>query len=146
MNFEYLQYQYPILSPRLTILHQNKNQHSDRQHLIERFGFEPVHFLESSETYPIQKCLKSCFSFGNVVIGFKHLPLPMLQLSANEVGVPVIDVREADFVFVSNHQLLAKVRRIFPEIPIFIQNRSHFSGKISKIDLWRRKSSSVKKG
>ncbi|OEF99984.1 hypothetical protein BHF71_06840 [Vulcanibacillus modesticaldus] len=123
INYQHMLFQYPILSPRLTIKRQKMEQKKDRIHLVERFGFEPVHFLESSDTYSIQNCLESCFSFGNVVVVFKELPLPMLQLSKNEVGVPAIDLRLADYFVVETLKLMSDLRKIFPKTPIFYFNQ-----------------------
>ncbi len=136
--YHYLLYQYPVLSPRLTILRQNEKQRKDRKHLLERFGFEPVHFLESSNSYSKQECITSCFSFGNVIIAYKHLPLPMLQLSVHEVGVPVIDVRQADYIIVKQDKLIKDIRRICSNKPIFYLTNKHNMVSIRKIARWKR--------
>jgi len=142
--YHYLIYQYPILSPRRTILPQTKRQRKDRQHLIERFGFEPVHFLESGKTYSIGRCISSCFSFGNVILVYKKLPLPMLQLSPHEVGVPVVDARQADFIVIDHRSLINKVRKIFKNTPIFFSFNLHNIEKCRKIVRWKKGVKSVR--
>lgn len=118
INYEYLLYQYPVLSPRLTILRQNKQQHQDRKHLLEQFGFEPVHFLENSPSYRSTKCLESCFKFGDVVLVFDTLPMPMLQLSEHELGVPVADTRKAKYIFIKDFKYYSKLKKLFPKVRI----------------------------
>lgn len=118
IDLKYLLYQYPILSPKNTVGRKNKKQLADREHLIERFGFEPVHFLENNYDYPFSECIYSCFNFGSVVIGFKELPMPILKLSVHEYGVSEIDVRTAELIFVKDDGLKNDLRRIFPKIPI----------------------------
>ena len=119
IDYEYLLIQYPVLSPRLTVHRQNTIQKKDREHLLEQFGFEPVHFLESSSTYSVIECLHSCFSFGNVVFAFTSLPQPMIQLSNHEVGVPVVDTRQAKAIFVQNRQFIRKLKKHYKSIPVF---------------------------
>ncbi len=123
ITYEHLLYQYPILSPRLTILRQNNKQKMDRMHLIEKFGFEPVHFLESSRYYSKAKCIESCFLFGNVIFVYQTLPLPMLQLSFHEIGVPVIDVRKADYVITNNKKLIHHLMNLLENKPIIFTNK-----------------------
>ncbi|MFV9511107.1 hypothetical protein [Tepidibacillus sp. LV47] len=127
IDAEHLLIQYPILSPRLTIFRQNLVQKKDRKHLLEQFGFEPVHFLESSKTYSVKSCLNSCFAFGNVVFAFSSLPQPLLQLSSHEVGVPVVDTRKANAIFIQNRDLVNEMKRLYPNIPIIIVNSKRFS-------------------
>jgi len=122
IDYQYLLLQYPVLSPRLTISRQNREQQQDRKHLILQFGFEPVHFLESSPSYRIKECLQSCFSFGNIVFAFSTLSQPILQLSSHEVGVPVVDTRKAQFIFLQDYNLGHKVKRLYPRIPIIFTN------------------------
>jgi len=131
ISYPHLLSQFPILSPRLTILKQNKLQKQDREHLIEQFGFEPVHMLESSKSYTEQQCINACLEFGNVVFGFKKLSAPLLQLSEHEIGVPVVDVRKADVIYVKDLKNISKVRKIFPKTTIFYVN-NHNKIKISK--------------
>ncbi|MFT9486932.1 MAG: hypothetical protein ACH0QD_06140 [Tepidibacillus sp.] len=144
IDYEYLLYQYPVLSPRLTILRQNKTQQQDRQHLLERFGFEPVHFLESSASYSIQEAIQACSAFGNVIFVYHVLPFPMLQLSEHEVGVPTIDTREANWIFVNHYQLIDKIRPLYPNLPILFCKKQQYSNKIRTIYRWRKYSNSVK--
>lgn len=120
IKYEYLLYQYPVLSPRLIALRENQKQIEDRKHLIERFGFEPVHLLESSKFFPVRECLKTCFNYGNIVFMFNYLKTPVLQLSENEVGVPVIDVRKARILFIDQPNLIDKTKRIFKDKPIYL--------------------------
>ena len=118
IDYQYLLLQYPILSPRLTISHQNYKQQQDRKHLISQFGFEPVHFLESNKTYLAKQCLQSCFSFGNVVFAFSSLSQPLLQLSSHEVGVPVMDTRKANTIYLQDWRLGKGIKKLYPKIPI----------------------------
>lgn len=120
MNYEYLLYQYPVLSPRLTILRQNNTQKLDRKHLLQRYGFEPVHFLESSPEYSVSECLEECFEFGDVVLVYNALPKPILQLSSHEVGVAVIDTREANYIAIRDKSSLTRLHKLYPYIPILI--------------------------
>ncbi|TCS83494.1 hypothetical protein [Tepidibacillus fermentans] len=127
IDYQHLLIQFPVLSPRLTILQQNHSQKEDRKHLLEQFGFEPVHFLESSKTYSVKKCLNACFNFGNVIFAFSSLPQPLLQLSPHEVGVPVVDTRKAKAIFIQNRELINKIKRLYPQIPVFIMVKKMFS-------------------
>jgi len=120
IDFKYLIFQYPILSPKNTVGRKNKKQLEDREHLIERFGFEPVHFLKNNYDYPSSRCIYSCFNFGSVVIGFKELPMPILQLSKHEYGVTAIDVRTAELLFIRDRGLKNELRKLFSKIPIVI--------------------------
>lgn len=138
IDYQYLLYQFPILSPRLTVMRQNEDQNKDRVHLIKQFGFEPVHFLESSYDYSIKRCIEDCFSFGNVVFALDQLPLPMLQLSKHEVGVPVVDVRKAKLIFVHEYPLLSSLKRLFPDISIIYPVDLHKIEKDRKIVRWRK--------
>lgn len=145
IDYEYMLYQYPILSPRLSIMRQNKNQRLDRKHLLKKFGFEPVHFLESSKEFTIEQCLSSCFSFGNVVFAYDELGLPILQLSVNEVGVPVANLKKATLIFVQDKKLIKPLIKLFPSIPVlYIPNNINIS-KLSNIKLHSNKSKSKKR-
>lgn len=138
IHYQHLLYQFPILSPRLTVTRQNEGQNKDRIHLIKKFGFEPVHFLESSRDYPVMRCIENCFSFGNVVFALDDLPLPMLQLSKHEVGVPVADVRKAKLIFVGEYPLLTSLVKLFPNTPIVYLVNLHKIEKDRKIVRWRK--------
>jgi hypothetical protein len=67
----------------------------DRRHLIEQFGFEPVHLLMSNDDYPVEACLQACARFGHVIFGFETLPLPLWHISRHEVGLPALDMHRA---------------------------------------------------
>ena len=138
IDYKYLLYQYPVLSPRLTVLKQSESQKADRKHLIERFGFEPVHFLESSKLYPPAKCIASCFTFGDTIVTFKKLPLPILQLSAHEVGLKAAYLNDIDFIIIKQKKLVPNLKDLFPKKIIFIPNRFDFIEIIIKIKKWRR--------
>lgn len=127
MRYKYLLNQYPILSPRLTVLKQNNKQRLDRQHLIEQFGFEPVHFLESSNTYSFNECLQACFAFGDVVLVFIELQLPFLQLSEHEVGVPVADTRKAKYLFVKEEQHRVELQKLFPQALVVLVKKIKYN-------------------
>ena len=144
IDLKYLLVQYPILSPRLTIMRQNKIQHLDRKHLIEQFGFEPVHFLETSSSFTLNQCIQSCLEFGEVIFVFQQLPLPMLQLSPHEVGIPTIDTRTADYIFLKDSHLVFKLKRLYPRIPIFYSDKIHIMGKNEAVGVWRKSVPSVK--
>ncbi|MGC5326536.1 hypothetical protein [Brevibacillus sp. SYSU BS000544] len=99
INREYVYQQYPVLSPRRTVSHKNREQRSDRRHLIDQFGIEPIHLLQSSDDYPKATCIEECMEFGDLVLEFTALPDPVWQLSKHEVGVFVLDVRQAHTVY-----------------------------------------------
>ncbi len=101
VNREYIYQQYPVLSPRRSVSHKNKEQRMDRRHLMEKFGIEPIHLLESSDHYPVDRCIQECLEFGDTVLEFATLPDPLWQLSRHEVGVTVLDVRNASSVYVT---------------------------------------------
>lgn len=100
INREYIYRQFPILSPRRSVSQKDKEQRLDRWHLIEKFGIEPIHLLESSEDYSKERCIQECLEFGDTVLEFSRMPDPIWQLSRHEVGTIVIDVREASTVYV----------------------------------------------
>lgn len=93
INWEYVLQEYPILSPRRGVSRKRGDQLKDRQHLLERFGLEPIHLLEESDDFPVQRCVRECLAFGDTVFAFAELPQPMWQLSRHEVGVEVLDLR-----------------------------------------------------
>lgn len=100
INREYIQQQYPVLSPRRSVSNKSKEQQSDRRHLIEKLGIEPIHLLEAGPQYPKEKCLEECLNFGNTVLEFTNLPDPMWQLSRHEIGTVILDVRKASTIYV----------------------------------------------
>jgi hypothetical protein len=115
IDFFYLKEQYPILSPRQSVGSKSKEQLADRQHLIERFGIEPVHLLEYWRgEYEGRNCLKSCFHFGNTVLAFSSISLPFWQLSRYEIGVPVLDVRNVRWIFYKEKRIGEELKDLFP--------------------------------
>ncbi|GAB7388713.1 hypothetical protein BSNK01_25510 [Bacillaceae bacterium] len=125
INVEYVENEFPVLAPRRSIS-QKKDaiQIQDRRHLLERFGLEPVHLLESEPgIYPVWRCVKECFRFGDVVFAFPTLPLPFWQLSRHEIGVPVLDLRHCAWLVVSAARAGQRIRRLFPGKRIFIARR-----------------------
>ncbi|RXT14660.1 hypothetical protein EIZ39_00115 [Ammoniphilus sp. CFH 90114] len=118
----YLIKQFPFLNPNAHVSSKHRDQLKDRIHLIERFGLEPVHLLENSPDYPIRKCLKECFSFGDVVLAFQELSSPILQLSKHELGVTYLDVRHCDYVFVLEKKWLDFFKEVQLNKPIFVVN------------------------
>lgn len=120
IDLKYLLFQFPILNPKMTVGRKNKEQLADREHLIQKFGFEPVHFLENNYDYSFSECIYSCFNFGDIVLGFTQLPLPLLQLSKHEYGVPSIDVRTTKLLFIRENGLRDDLRKIFTQVPIII--------------------------
>nr|WP_245590539.1 hypothetical protein [Aneurinibacillus terranovensis] len=118
IDYKYLTLHYPVLSPRQS-RGKNKEQLADRRHLIEKFGVEPVHLLEYIRgEYTLQDCLTSCFEFGDVVLAFRSLPLPFWQLSRHEIGVVVLDMRLARWIFTKKHAHIAKLKKLFPHIAL----------------------------
>lgn len=119
IDYRFVELQYPVLSPRLTLRDKKPEQKEDRQHLFERFGLEPVHLLKSSKTYTVLECLRACFSFGDTVFAFHDLPLPTWKLSKHEFGVEAIDLRRALWVATANESVVASLRTHF-QIPILV--------------------------
>jgi hypothetical protein len=110
---EYVYQDEPILSPRCRVFAKNEDQLSDRRHLLEQFGMEPVHLLEASEEYPDERCIKECLAFGDTVFAFHSLPDPLWQLSPHEVGVPVLDLRRCEAIYV--YADADEIRRLFSD-------------------------------
>lgn len=104
IDFKYLKKGYPFLNPDSSVSTKKPKQLEDRKHLIERFGFEPVHLLESSQTYPMKKCIKECLGFGDVILAFVRLTEPLIQLSEHEIGVPFLDIRSCRYIFTSSEK------------------------------------------
>ncbi|MFY0545381.1 hypothetical protein [Brevibacillus sp. H7] len=122
INWEYVLQVYPILSPRRGVSRKRGDQLEDRQHLLERFGLEPVHLLEASHAYPAHRCLGECLAFGDTVFAFQNLPDPLWQLSSHEVGVKVLDLRTCCRIYTARTD--ADVARWFPNVvPTFIDDR-----------------------
>ncbi len=117
INRRYLPEHYPLLSPRRTVSRKDQQQLSDRQHLLKRFGLEPIHLLEAGEGYGDEQCIKACLHFGDTVFAFSRLPDPLWQLSVHEVGIPVLDLRTCQKIYVV-YRDVEHVQSFFPGIPI----------------------------
>ena len=115
INWEYVKREYPLLSPRRTVGQKRRDQLLDRLHLVQQFGLEPIHLLESGDAYPAEQCIQACFAFGDTVFAFAELPLPIWQLSSHEVGVEVLDLRTCSqiYTFESHTEIAA----LFPGKP-----------------------------
>ncbi|MFS8513569.1 MAG: hypothetical protein LOD87_07590, partial [Planifilum fulgidum] len=85
--FIYLVRQYPVLNPASSFRNKSPAKRADARRLIRTIGFEPVHLLRSSPSYPIRRCLEACFRYGEVVFAFESIPYPRVQLSEHEWGV-----------------------------------------------------------
>lgn len=120
IDLKYVEMMFPILAPRRTVFGKTKEQQADRKHLIERFGLEPVHLLEVSNDYPVVRCLKECFVFGDTVFAFRHLPLPLWQLSRHEIGVPVLNLAFCEMIFTKYRKNKQKLKLLFPDKTIFV--------------------------
>lgn len=95
----------------------------DRLHLLQQFGLEPVHLLESDESYPDERCIRECLAFGDTVFAFEQLSLPMWQLSRHEVGVEVLDLRTCSAIYTKRNDTkvedwFRKIRRTSDLLPI----------------------------
>lgn len=112
IDLKFLKKQYPFLYPEANISSKNPTQLEDRKHLVERFGLEPVHLLESSPSYPVKKCVMECLSFGEVVFAFRALTDVFFQLSQHEIGVPFLDVRRCSHIFVKSDHLIQELRKM----------------------------------
>jgi len=99
IDFKYLEKEYPFIYPDFSVTSKKPKQLEDRRHLLERFGFEPVHLLESSKTYSMKHCIKECLNFGNVILAYGKLKEPLLQLSEHEIGVTYLDTRRCRYIF-----------------------------------------------
>ena len=117
--FRYVPFHYPVLNAAYMAPERTREQIEDAQHLIKQFGFEPVHFLRTSDYYPLNVCMKECFRFGDTLLIFNTLPYPRLQLSANEWGVHGIDMRDAYFVISRHPEAHVWFRQHMPETPFF---------------------------
>ncbi len=112
--------QFPFLNPDAHVLSKSDLQLKDRLHLIQKFGLEPVHLLESSSTYPIKKCLNECFSFGDIILAYRKLVPPILQLSSHELGVNCLDVRSCSYVFIKQVVHKSELLKLGLNKPIFL--------------------------
>jgi hypothetical protein len=116
INWEYVRKEYPILSPRRGVSRKRGDQLKDRQHLLEKFGLEPVHLLEASEQYPPRRCIRECLAFGDTVFAFPELPEPLWQLSRHEVGVEVLDLRNCCRIYTTRAD--TEPSSLFPQVEI----------------------------
>lgn len=125
IDLSHLKNHYPILSPRQSVSSKSVEQLADRKHLIEKFGLEPVHLLEYWRgEYEGRDCLKACFSFGNTVLAFSSIPLPFWQLSRFEIGVPILDIRRARWIFYKDQNIKEELSSLFPEKKIIFVKES----------------------
>ncbi|MBO8172398.1 MAG: hypothetical protein H0Z33_10945 [Bacillaceae bacterium] len=124
INWEYVIKQYPVLSPRASVWEKDAKQMADRKHLIEQFGFEPVHLLESCPPdYPASRCIRECLHYGDPVFAFQILPLPFWQLSRHERGVPALDLRTCLYIVTNREVYIPEIKTVFPKKPvIFLRN------------------------
>ena len=120
IDLKYLLKQYPILYPDGNVSTKRKEQLNDRNHLIQKFGFEPIHLLESNDQYSMKKCLKECIHFGEVVFAFKKLDSPIWQISLHEIAVPVLDVRTCHCIFTRKREVMEEIGKMFPDKPLFL--------------------------
>ncbi len=127
INYDYLLSQYPLLSPGLVASKLNQKQKEDREHLIEQYGFEPVHLLKSSTLFNIRDCIRTCFKYGNLILMYDTLEMPSLQLSENEYGVKTIDVRQAKLILINQPKLVYKIKEKMKEKSIFLITNQSFS-------------------
>lgn len=113
--------QYPVLSPRCHTYDRTRVQQADRRHLIRRFGFEPVHLLESNPVdYPAGECIRECLRFGDTVFSFSELPLPIWQLSRHEVGVQMLDLTSCHLIYTVDRRNITTLRKLFRHTPLAI--------------------------
>lgn len=120
---EYVYQHFPILSPRRSVFGKREEQLEDRLHLIRQFGLEPIHLLEATSDYPEARCIESCLHFGDTVFAFETLEDPLWQLSPHEVGVPILDLRDACAIFTRSHDE-KRLRSLFPAILIRILEKN----------------------
>ncbi|MGG1249750.1 hypothetical protein ABE205_18255 [Brevibacillus agri] len=123
IKWEYVTREFPLLSPRRIAGKHGKEQCMDRLHLLQQFGLEPVHLLESDESYPDERCIRECLAFGDTVFAFEQLSLPMWQLSRHEVGVEVLDLRTCSAIYTKRNDAkvedwFRKIRRTSDLLPI----------------------------
>lgn len=122
IDAEHLQFHYPIINPRRSETNKTQNQLIDGNKLKMRFGFEPVHLLTCTESLTMKDCLQTCSRFGDTVLVFKNIDLPMLYLSRNERGVLLLDMREAEYCYVMNLRSATIISSLLPNLPIRIDS------------------------
>lgn len=120
--FRYIPRHFPVLNATCASFNRSREQMEDARHLIEQFGFEPVHFLRTSNPYPLYKCMEACFRFGDTLLLFNTLPFPRLQLSPNEWGVREVDLRHTSVVISRHLQAQDWFRHYLPGIPFFLDS------------------------
>lgn len=118
--FRFVPRHYPVMNANRSSADRTHVQKEDARRFIDRFGFEPVHFLRSSSHYPLSKCMKECFRFGDTLLIFNTLPYPRLQLSPNEWGVREVDMRRVSFVLSYHTQAQEWFQYYLPGIPFFL--------------------------
>lgn len=124
IDLKFLKKQYPFLYPEANISSKNLTQLKDRKHLVERFGLEPVHMLESATSYSTKECVQECLSFGEIVFGFRVVTEPFFQLSMHEIGVPFLDVRRCNILFVKSVSLIQELRNMEFGQPIILVRKA----------------------
>lgn len=117
INREYVYQHFPILSPRRCISHKDQEKQADRVHLIRQFGLEPVHLLEAGAKYRDEECIHACLRFGDTVFAFNSIETPFWQLSLHEIGVPILDLRNACAVYTTVRDS-DRLSSFLPGIPI----------------------------
>lgn len=118
--FYYIPWHFPILQSIYPASSLSREQVSDAKHLIEQFGFEPVHFLRTSANYPLSICMEECFRFGDTLLLFNTLPFPRLQLSAHEWAVREADIRQV-YAVISRHPRARQwFQKHLPDLPLFL--------------------------
>lgn len=124
--FQYVPEHYPVLRAIPKTADDSEARRRDAQHLIEQFGFEPVHFLHVSSDYSFLTCCAECLYFGDTLIVFHALPYPRLQLSRHEWGVCAIDLRDAHFVLSRHSEARAWFAAQLPQVPFLSITREDF--------------------
>ncbi|USG64235.1 hypothetical protein NDK47_19025 [Brevibacillus ruminantium] len=117
IDWEYVEKEYPLLSPRRNVSRKHAGQLADRVHLLEQFGVEPVHLLEEGPDFSAERCITECLVFGNTVFAFERIGEPYWQLSNHEVGIETLDLRKCSLIITSESS--SKVQVLFRDIPIF---------------------------
>ncbi|OEF98268.1 hypothetical protein [Desulfuribacillus alkaliarsenatis] len=131
---EYLQFHFPIINPVHSEHRRSSMQLTDGQKLKERFGFEPVHLLQSSDALSKRSCIKQCSRFGDTVFVFENISLPILYLSKHERGVAVLDLRDAIYCYTTKMMNANLIKKYLPNLPIridSIQKNNTISNKSS---------------
>lgn len=117
--FRYVPHHYPILTASHISQSRSHDQLKDAQHLIDQFGFEPVHFLRVQSHYSLRHCFEACFQYGDTLFVFNSLPFPRIQLSPHEWGVYQVDLRDAFFVASCLPYAESWLQMHMPQLPFF---------------------------